>query len=93
MPVTFTHLSLHDPPPLIHSLSLLSLLLFLAASCLHSPYTLLCPPAACDAQEKLRQRWTGSRITWGFMGCPLCSTRMQHPHIAEEVESLVRKQS
>lgn len=35
--------------------------------------------------EKLRKRWTASRITFGFMLCPLCKKPIAHPALEHEL--------
>lgn len=39
---------------------------------------------ACVLQ-KIRARWPASRITFGFLECPLCKRPMSHPALADEL--------
>ncbi len=39
--------------------------------------------------KKLRERWPHARITFGFMSCPLCKKRMEHPALAAELAPCV----
>lgn len=42
---------------------------------------------AC-ALEKLRKRWPGPRITFGFMLCPICRREMSHPALESELKEI-----
>jgi E3 ubiquitin-protein ligase MYCBP2 len=41
-------------------------------------------------QLKLRKRWTGSRITFGFLNCPLCKQQIDHPALRSELEPMLK---
>jgi hypothetical protein len=43
------------------------------------------------AQAKLRSKWNGSRITFSYLGCPLCAVPMQHPLLKPELEAAVHR--
>lgn len=37
----------------------------------------------------LENRWTGARITFGFMTCPLCKVRLSHPYIYSTIKPYI----
>jgi len=40
-------------------------------------------------QSKLKERWPSARITFGFMNCPLCKKRIEHPSLTEELKPIL----
>eukprot|EP01083_Nonionella_stella_P135347 411745_1 len=40
--------------------------------------------------EKLNKKWPSTRITFGFMKCPLCPEAIGHPSLANELRDLLR---
>lgn len=47
--------------------------------------------AAC-IKPMIEQRWTGPRITFGFLGCPLCKAGMKHPSLSPLLEPILALQ-
>lgn len=40
-------------------------------------------------KQMLQNRWHGSRITFGFMTCPLCKSSISHPDLYEIMSQLI----
>ncbi|PRP86175.1 hypothetical protein PROFUN_05691 [Planoprotostelium fungivorum] len=39
-------------------------------------------------KEKIDKKWSGARITFGFLDCPLCKQSMKHPSIEKQIDPM-----
>jgi len=41
-------------------------------------------------QQKINKKWSGARITFGFLDCPLCMKQMKHTSIEKEIKPMLQ---